>query len=382
MTATMTRKKARSGSGGMTIATIDLLAGLRAVQPAVQARNPKPILQNVLIANGTITATDMELRITAPLDGADGPPLVLPFLRLSSIVNSLVGTDTVTLTVDGTSCVVQGGNGTWRLPVEDAKEYPLGDYANATPVAKLPADQFSALMGAVKFATDNESSRYALGAVLVEYRRPEDSEEMYGLLSFVASDGRRLCAASCKIENDCNDADLLVPRAAVDTLVRLCKGSQQVQLETTGRELLATVDRTIVRARLVEGRFPKWRDVEVDHGVAPSFVVAGTLEHACEMASICASEASKGVDFTITREGLFMSAKSSEFGESSATCDLFESGHGCTVKLDPKFVLQWLRCGSVDVAETITLSAKDAESAVILKAGDSVRTVIMPLAKE
>lgn len=377
-TATKTRRKTQSG--GIQLAASDLAAGLRAVAAAVPTRSPKPILANVLIANGTITATDLETRITAPLEGAK-EAILLPFQRLSSIVGSLVGSDEVTLTVDGSCCVVQGGSGTWRLPVEDAKEYPLGDYANSKAIAKLPADQFASLMGAVRFATDNESSRFALGAVLVEFRRPKDKDEPYGTLSFVATDGRRLCASSCEIEQDTDDSDTLVPRSAIDTLVRLSKGAGSVQLETTGRELVATVDDTIVKARLVEGRFPRWRDVEVDHGVAESLVVAGALAHAAEMASICASEASKGTEFTITKEGLFLSSRSAEFGESAATCELVEVGHACTVKLDPRFVLGWLRCGSIDPSETISLTAKDSESSVILRSED-VRTVIMPLAKD
>ena len=348
---------------------------------AVPTRSPKPILSNVLIADGTITATDLETRITAPLEGAK-EAILLPFRRLSSIVGSLVGSDEVTLTVDGSCCVVQGGSGTWRLPVEDAKEYPPGDYAASRSIARLPADQFVSLMSTVKGATDNESSRFALGAVLMEFSRPKDKEEPYGTLTFVGTDGRRLCAASCEVEQDCDDSQTLAPRAAVDTLVRLAKGAQSVQLETTGRELVATVDGTIVRSRLIEGRFPRWRDVEVDHGVTPSLVVAGALSHACEMASICASESSNGTEFVFTKDGLFLSARSSEYGESSATCELVEAGHACTVKLDPRFVLGWLRCGSIDPAETITIEAKDGESAVILRAGEGIRTVIMPLAKD
>jgi DNA polymerase III subunit beta len=364
------------------LAVSDLRAALSAVSAAVPTRSPKPILANVLISEGTITATDLELRITAPLEGAGGPAILLPYKRLSSIVGSLVGTDEVTLRADGTACIVEGGNGTWRLPIEDANEYPPGDYANAKPIARLPADQFASLMGTVKFATDNESSRFALGAVLVEFRRPTDPETPYGTLSFIATDGRRLCAASCDIEQDSDDSDTLIPRDAIDTLVRLSKGAGSVQLETSGRELFATVDETIVKARLVEGKFPRWRDVDVDHGVTPSLVVAGALANACEMASICASEASKGTEFTISKEGLFLSARSAEYGESSATCDLVEVGHTCTVKLDPRFVLGWLRCGSIDAAETITLEAKDADSAVILRAGEGVRTVIMPLSRD
>jgi len=386
MTTATIAKRSKTRSGGIHLAESDLAAGLRAVSSAVPTRSHKPILANVLIADGTITATDLELRITAPLPGATGPAILLPYQRLSSIVNSLVGSDEVTLTVDGTVCVVQGGNGTWRLPVEDAKEYPAGDYANAKPIASLPADQFASLMSAVKLATDTDSSRFALGAVLIEYERPDDKDEEYGTLSFVGTDGRRLCAASAQISQDSDSSATLVPRDAVDVLVRLAKGADAVQLETTGRELFASVDKTIVKARLVEGRFPKWRDVEVDHGVKPSLVVAGALAHACEMAAICESEASRGTQFTISEKGLWLSSKSAEFGESSATCDLVEAGHACSVKLDPRFVLGWLRCGSIDPSETISLEAKDADSAVVLRAGGGdgtvppIRTVIMPLA--
>lgn len=385
MTATATRKKAKTG--GIRLAASDLSAALRAVSAAVPTRSPKPILTNVLISNGTITATDLEMRITAPLPGAD-QTMLLPFARLSSIIGSLSGADEVTLTVDGSACIVEGGNGTWRLPVEDPAEYPADDVTKAKSIAKMPADHFAALMQSVKFATDNASSRFALGAVLVEYERPTDTEAEYGMLTFVATDGRRLCAASAQIANDCDSSTTLVPRDAVDTLVRLAKGAEQVELETTGREIIARVDDTVVKARLVEGRFPRWRDVEVEHDVKPSQVVAGALAHACEMASICASESSKGTDFTITEKGLWLSARSAEFGESSATCDLTTVGHTCTVKLDPYFVLGWLNCGSIDPAETISLTALDADSAVILKAGGGdgsvppIRTVIMPLAKD
>ena len=58
-----------------------------------------------------------------------------------------------------------------------------------------------------------------------------------------------------------------------------------------------------------------------------------------------------------------------------------ESGHACTVSLDPRFVNEWLGCGSFDMAETIELEAQDATSAVVLRAQDC-RCVVMPLAAE
>jgi hypothetical protein len=74
----------------MTVSAATLSAALRSVSAAVPTRSPKPVLQNVLIRDGVITATDLELRITAPLEGSRGHTLLLPFARLSAIIGSLV----------------------------------------------------------------------------------------------------------------------------------------------------------------------------------------------------------------------------------------------------------------------------------------------------
>lgn len=330
------------------------------------------MLSNVLLSAGTMTATDLELRITSPL-AYDGPAVLLPHARLAAIVNALGVEDDVTLTPDGTSCIVRAGNGTWRLPVEDANEFPAAGDVDSRPIARLPADQFATLMQSVRFATDNESSRYALGGVLVQWKG--------GMLSFVATDGRRMCVAETEVDQATDDSTTIAPRRAVDVLCRLAGHADAVQLAATASELVADVDGTIVRARLVDGRFPRWQDVDVQRDTKASLVVVGSLLHAVRQAAICTSEQSRGVVFTITDDGLHMTSKSSEAGEASATCDLVEAGATCKVVLDPHFVEQWLGCGSFDMAETIELEAVDTQSAVVLRAQDS-RCIIMPLDPE
>jgi len=331
------------------------------------------VLQNVLLSGETVTATDLEMRIVAPLDCYDGPAMLLPHQRLSAIVGEMSDADTVTLRQDGAACVVDGGSVTYRLPMEDVNEFPIGGDVDAKPIARLPADQFVSLMQSVRFATDNDSSRYALGGVLVEFKA--------GKLAFVGTDGRRLCAAEVDVDQATDDAAVVVPRKAVDVLCRLARHAEAVQLSTAGTEFVAEVDGTSVRARLVEGRFPRWRDVEPDRTVKPSLVVVGTLLHACRQAAICTSEQSRGVTFAFTAEGLHLTSRSSEAGEASVTCDVVEDGHTCVVSLDPVFVTEWLGCGSFDPAETIEVEAEDKASAVILRAQDC-RCVVMPLAAD
>lgn len=369
-TATKERKRTKVGT---SLAVADLKRALAAVSPAVPSRSPKPVLTNVLLSAETLTGTDLELRIVAPLDCYDGPAMLLPHQRLTAIVAEMSDADTVTLRQDGAACVVDGGRVTYRLPMEDSLEFPGASDDEAKPIARLPADQFLSLMQSVKFATDNESSRYALGGVLVQWKS--------GMLAFVGTDGRRMCVAEVEVDQATDDVSIVVPRKAVDVLCRLAKHAEVVQLACLGSELVATVDGTAVRARLVEGRFPRWEDVTPDRQVKASLVVVGSLLHACRQAAICTSEQSRGVTFTFTDEGLHLTSQSAEAGEASVTCDLVESGHTCTVSLDPKFVTEWLGCGSFDVAETIELEAESKTTAVVMRAQDC-RCVVMPLAAD
>jgi DNA polymerase-3 subunit beta len=190
-----------------------------------------------------------------------------------------------------------------------------------------------------------------------------------------------MCIAEAEIDQATDDTSVIVPRRAVDVLCRLAHGADAVQLETTGRELVAEVEGASVRAVLVEGRYPKWTDVEPTRTVKPSLVVVGELLAACRQAAICTSEQSKGVVFTVTPKGLHLTSRSAEAGEASCTCDLVYAGQACTVSLDPRFVTDWLGCGSFDLAETVELEAADAQSAVVLRAQDC-RCVVMPLAVE
>lgn len=402
MTATATAPKPRSRktrSGGIGLNAATLARAIHAVDPAVPTRSPKPVLGNVLLADGYMTGTDLEIRISVPIPEADGPPMLLPFARLKAISSTLSPSDEVRLAVEGTSCIVTAGGGEWRLPVEDVAEFPPAPADTGTSIGRLPGDQFAALMDAVKFATDNESSRYALGAVCVSFE-PGGRDDEEGKLTFVATDGRRLAAASATLAaQDLDASETLLPRRAVDAACRLASRAAAVQMTATRTEVILTigdyaegqgVTGTVLRARLTEGRFPRWRDVDVCEVGEPmprrysepaTFAVAGSLLHAIKMASICTSESSKGVDIAITEGGLVVTAQAAETGTSRVECELAEVGHQTTVKIDPRFAREWLDCGSIDSAETVSIEARDPQSAIVFRCGEC-RTVVMPMSND
>jgi DNA polymerase-3 subunit beta len=371
--ATMTKERRKKADGGISLSTRDLKAALAAVAPAVPARSPRPVLQNVLLSGAVLSGSDGDIRIDAAIS-YDGPALLLPKDRLQAIVANATG-DEITLVPNGTSCIVRAGHGEWTLPTEDPAEYPAWTPTNAKSVTRLPADQFVRAVRGTVFATDNESSRYALGAVLVEVRGDT--------VTLVATDGRRLSSFAAEHDLAVDDSQTLVPARAMGIISRIAgnAGDAAVQLEGTPSEIVATIGGTVVTARLVEGRFPKWRDVVPERDAKATTVDRAALMAATRAAAIVTSESSKGVDYTFGNTGIWLHGQSAECGESSVTCDVVEAGDSCSVKLDPTFVIEWLNGISGDAEPEVEVEAVDEQSAVVLRCGDHTG-VIMPLAKD
>jgi hypothetical protein len=164
-------------------------------------------------------------------------------------------------------------------------DYPAGLDAPIRSVggrASLDYHHLRRIADHVAVAADDESSRYALGGVMLEM--PEGAP-----LVAVATDGRRLHAA--RFTPDAAEGTLLGPSSACIVPARLfamtakaIRAAARAVLGVTGRRLDAAVTgepvvltcdgreitldwssdcgRVFVRtrARLIEGRFPRWRD--------------------------------------------------------------------------------------------------------------------------
>jgi len=371
MTATKERKKSKAGT---TLSAPALKAALNAVAAAVPGKAVRQVLQNVLLSDAVLSGSDGEIRIDVEIDAPPSVTFLLPKDRLHAILSSTTA-DEITLTPDGSSCIVTAGRGTWTLPTEDAAEYPSWEPVGTKPITRLPADQFVRAVKGVVFSADAESSRYALGAVLIEVEGE--------VVTFVATDGRRLSSVRCEHDLAVDNSTTLVPARVMAILARLADhaGDAGVQLETTGREIVATIGNVTVTALLLEGRFPKWRDVVPERDAKPTTVTRADLLSATRAAAICSSEESKGVLYAFSGDGIWLQGKSGEKGESSVTCDIVEAGAKAGVKLDPSFVVEWLGGIDGDEEPTVSIEVVDADSAVVLRCGDNTG-VIMPLAKD
>jgi DNA polymerase III subunit beta len=379
----MTTSTKKRPATAWTIAAPDLRAALTAVAPAINAKHAT--FSGVRLGAYGAEAFNGELRVLVDLEGADFEPYVVPHARLAAIAGMAVGD--VSFARDGNNVRITAGRGQWTLPVIDGEWPERGDNAGK-PFLRLPVDQFCRVVKSVVGATDDDSSRYALGGVLVEQRK--------GDVAFVATDGRRLHVAFAEVDQAVDDASCIIPSHAINTLAKLAavNADDAIQLSLAGNELVADMDGVTLWARLLDGRFPKWAEV-IPKNIRPDFgtgedkvfkappahaeVTAGELLAAVRQASIVVNETSRGVQFTFVDNGLMLAARSADYGESTVTAELSMAAIKATVRLDPTFVAGWLR--NVDPGAIIEVFATDAESAVVMRHEDAL-AVVMPLAAE
>jgi DNA polymerase-3 subunit beta len=362
-----------------------LLAAFGMVSGVVPARSPKPILQNLkLVADpdegSILMATDLEVGIRHRVTGmkVDQPgAVILPTARVGSILRTS-NDEELALEADGDHLIIRGLHSEFRLPGEDPSLFPeVPDFAAASYHTVKAAD-LRKLIRRTMFATDVESTRYALGGVLVELN---DST-----ITMVGTDGRRLAkmSAPAAAENDAVSpaGSPVIPVKALKLIERnLADDDIDVHLAIqSGAAVLVRTERAVIYSRLVEGRFPRYQDVFPANVEVKIPLEAGPLRLAVEQASIVTSEESRGVDFQFTQGALKLASQAADVGSSHVELPIAYEGKTLTITFDPRYLADALK--TLDDTAAVTAELIDSKNAAVFKTDDHYTYVVMPLTRD
>lgn len=348
------------------------------------ARSPKPILQNIKLdvtkSGGILTATDTEVgvRLNVPdLQVVTPGSAVIPVTRLSMILRESRD-ETLTIDADTERTIITGSNNRFELQSQNPDEFPevaefdVKDYYEVSPKV------LRELIKRTLFATDSESSRYALGGVLLEM----DGKT----ITAVGTDGRRLAKMEGVIDTvgkpETGGGTTIVPARSMQLMERILPdGDEPVQLAARGNDLLMQEPGGVFYTRLVEGRFPKWRDVLPKRTDSNKIdIPVGPMYSALRQAAIVSSEESRGIDFTFNDGTLVLSNSTAEVGQSRIEMPVpFDNGE-LTITLDHRFVADFLKV--LQPETTFTLDVENSEQAAYCHTADNYGYVIMPLSKD
>ena len=361
-----------------------LLTACQQVQMAVAARTTKPILSNVKATAHddalTLMATDLEIGIRYELRGvkvARAGSAILPVMRLVSILRETAD-DEITLDVGDELTTIRLSTGRFELPTFDPAEFPeIPAFDPGGRYHEVKAGVLKSMIKRTAFAAEKkESTRWAVTGVLWE----ADGEKA----RLVATDTKRLAMtegpAAVHGKAEAKPQSHLIPAKAIQLLERnLTDDGETVQVALKANEALFQTERALIHTRLVEGRFPPYRDIiPKKHAVKLSVPVPEFLSRV-RQAAIMTDDESKRVDFHFEKGKVVLTARGPETGSSEVQMALPEyDGGAVEIAFDPLYLTEMLR--AIEGEPTAVLEMTDGQKPAVFRVGDTYLYLVMPLA--
>ena len=364
-----------------------LLSAFQITAMVANARSPKEILQNVKLVVGvnsaTLMATDMEMGIRIKVDGVEieqkGGDALLPVVRFGAILRESRD-ETITITTKGTETLVESERASFRLPSANPNEYPNVESDTEESYHELPASLLRDMIRRTSFCTDQDTSRYTLAGVLFELTKTE----AYA----IGTDGRRMARMSGTGKSvghhQTTPNQTIVPVRALALIAKAlaeCKDDEPVRFAARGNGVFVGTLKASVHSRLVEGRYPNWRNVIpkrdtpilIDLSVGPFF-------SAIRQAAIVADVETHGLDFEFGAGDLVISTKTANLGASRVSVPIAYTGDEVRMKLDHRYISDFLKL--LDSETNCTANIASSSEALLLTTDDGYQYVVMPMALE
>ena len=347
------------------------------------SRSPKEILQNVKFevskTGSFLTATDTEVgvRLSVPNVVVEAAgKAVLPISRLNLILRES-SDETLNMEVDDNKILITGVSSRFELQAQNPDEFPDVNQFDQKDYFEVDAKVLKDLIHRTLYATDNESSRYALGGVLLEM----EGETIVA----VGTDGRRLA----KMEGEMTivgkpntGGQTIVPSRSMQLIDRMLPDDDtKIKIAAETNDLTLEEPSGVFYTRLVEGRFPPWREVIPKREQTNRIdIPAGPLHSAIRQAAIVASDESRGIDFLFNEGSLVLSSSTAEVGQTRIEMPVPYDGDELSITLDHRFVGDFLKVLGPD--KSFTLDLESGEAAAYCETEDKYGYVIMPLSKD
>ena len=353
-----------------------LLKPIQTIIGAVERRQTMPILSNFLFRNVdgnlVITATDLELEITANLDiNPEGESITVPGRKLVDICKSLPDNSDITFSSSDEKAEIKSAKSRFTLATLSPEDFPLVDSLETRESIVIDHAELHNLIESTAFAMAQQDVRYYLNGLLLELGESK--------LKAVATDGHRLALAEKELDQSVTVRQVILPRKAVHELVRiLANFSGNVELILSDNHLQAQIGDIRFVTKLIDGKFPDYQRVipqshEFIANVNRELVRAGLMR-----ASILSNEKYRGIRLGVSPETLRIQAHNPEQEEAEEELEVNYNGPSLEIGFNVSYLLDVLNTLSSD---TVDFYLQDSNSSLLIQSSESknAKYVVMPM---
>ncbi|MBW2617458.1 MAG: DNA polymerase III subunit beta [Deltaproteobacteria bacterium] len=360
----------------------ELLKGTGRAQAIAEKRSSMQILSNLLLKTTPtgieILATDLEIGFTGSYQAqvADQGQVCLPARNFHRMIRDL-GSEEVSLkTQENQRVLIEGGKTRHQLAGLPAEEYPALPPHEEVELIDIRVEDLAEMLDKTIYSMAAEEGRYNLAGVYLE--KVEDDQ----MLRLVSTDGHRLSVVDRPLDRLAN-LDLargaIMPRKGVMEMRRLLEEAEAARFGVKGSTAVLKVGEASLIMRLLETRYPDYRQVvPSDEGAVSFTVTRPLLLDALRRVSALITDKYRGVKLEVQPDSLVISHQNPDEGESRETMDVDYAGQPMTLAFNANYLNDALKAMR---SEEVTFSLIDPTkpSKITGPADEKFMAVIMPL---
>ncbi len=360
-----------------------LLSACQLTSAAMPANDLKPILKNLkaVAADGrcTLIATDQEVGIRLDVQGLtiqEPGEAILPAAKLIAILREARDKE-LSIEADAKECMIRGTSSPleFEMPGEDPSLFP--DFPTFTDERyhEISAGSLRDMIRKTVFAAADESARFSMNGVLWEL----DGDKA----KLIATDGKRLALAeglaTATGGHTTKSQPPVVPTKAMNLLERNLQDDPEDPVKVCFRpnEVLFRTGRAVIYSRLVERRFPDYKQVLPKKTGVRIALNIGTFQAAVRQAAIMTDSEQPRVVFKFAKNKLTLLAQGATSGRSKIELPLQFESKPIDVGFNPEYLTDMLKVLPADAE--LNLDLIDGDSPALFRCGEHYLYLVMPL---
>ena len=349
----------------------------------VEKRNTMPIIGNVKLSAENnllqVVSTNLEVNFVgeATCEVKEPGSTTLDARVFYDIVRELPN-EPIQLTLGKAHRLeITCGQSTFRINGIAGDEFPEIRGTQLRNPTNIDIALLKEMLDQCTFAISTDETRYNINGALVEFLE----EGKTGLLRMVATDGHRLAMVDREVKGGVTPGEpVIIPRKGIYELRKVLEsGEGEAQVELSDGFFSAQVKNVRLGVRLLDGKFPEYREVIPKDKKSSLLVDRSALLSAVKRVSLVTTDKNRGVQFQVAGNNIVIASSSPEYGEAKETVPCEKEGEDVSIGFSSRYVADILN--ALASSDSIRIDFNGEFGAGVFRAAehDNTLCVVMPM---
>jgi len=363
-----------------------LLKGISRVQGILEKRSHMPILSTVLLTTKVdeleISATDLEIGFqnSYPVEIIKPGSITISGKRLFDITRETDSKNIYISEKENNWIYISDNNAHYNLSSFPADEFPVLTEPEDTVMIEIASKVLAEMINKTIYSITMEEAEFKLSGVFME-RINKDGEDF---LRMVGTDGHRLSLINKRVPGiekiEMKDG-VMIPKKGLIELNKLSLENGGILFGVKQNNLVAKQRKTLIIIRLLDTKFPDYRNVVPSEEEAKQNTVTvnrRSLLEAMKRMMIIRGDQYQTVKMNMGLDYLEMASVNPDLGNVEERIEIKYEGKPMGMGFNPKYFIDTLQSMHSD---TVYLNSKDQTSPCLITGDqdDGFLGLIMPM---